>query len=86
MLLFHCEQFFIDLTAIAQPRLERWKIWDEFLEVFNLQEMVNFDETSKIQVNLNSMQGQIGADFKIPLFKKKKTSETCSSEGKFDQT
>ena len=48
--------------------------------------MVNFDETSKIQVNLNSMQGQIGADFKIPLFKKKKTSETCSSEGKFDQT
>ena len=29
--------------------------------------MVNFDETSKIQVNLNSMQGQIGADFKIPL-------------------
>ena len=47
--------------------------------------MVNFDETSKIQVNLNSMQGQIGSDFKIPLFKKKKTSETGSSEGKYDQ-
>ena len=45
--------------------------------------MVNFDETSKIQVNLNSMQGQMGSDFKIPLFKKKKTSESGSSEGKF---
>ena len=45
--------------------------------------MVNFDETSKIQVNLNSMQGQIGSDYRIPLFKKKKTSESGSSEGKF---
>ena len=47
--------------------------------------MVNFDETSKIQVNLNSMQGQIGSDYKIPLFKKKKSSETGSSEGKYHQ-
>ena len=45
--------------------------------------MVNFDETSKIQVNLNSMQGQIGSDYRIPLFKKKKTSESGSSEGRF---
>ena len=45
--------------------------------------MINFDETSKIQVNLNSMQGQMGSDFKIPLFKKKKTSESGSSDGKF---
>ena len=86
---FIINNLFIDLTArtvcnfLQGPHSRA--IWSQTNLATVKLEMVNFDETSKIQVNLNSMQGQIGSDYKIPLFKKKKSSETGSSEGKYHQ-